>query len=61
VAHHGGEFLVRGGAATQLEGEGRARNVIIKWPDVKVKNYASGRFLRLQCLALVFISVRLVG
>merc|ERR1712216_786151 len=35
VAHHGGEFLVRGGAATQLEGQGRARHVIIKWPDVK--------------------------
>ena len=33
VAEHGGEFLVRGGAAVQLEGEGRQRNVIIKWPD----------------------------
>ena len=33
VADHGGEFLVRGGAATQLEGHGRERNVVIRWPD----------------------------
>ena len=31
----GGEILVRGGEAFQLEGEGRKRNVIIKWPDMK--------------------------
>lgn len=31
VAAHGGTFLARGGDATQLEGEGRARNVIIQW------------------------------
>lgn len=34
VAAHGGKFLARGGAVTHLEGEGRARNVIIEWPDV---------------------------
>ena len=33
MAKYGGKFLARGGAATQLEGEGRARNVIIEWPD----------------------------
>merc|ERR1712032_436152 len=35
VAEFGGEFLARGGATTQLEGEGRERNVIIKWPDTE--------------------------
>ena len=30
-----GEILVRGGEAFQMEGEGRKRNVIIKWPDMK--------------------------
>merc|ERR1711939_357864 len=34
VEKYGGKFLARGGPATQLEGEGRARNVIIEWPDV---------------------------
>ncbi len=31
----GGEILVRGGDAFQLEGEGRKRNVVIRWPDMK--------------------------
>jgi len=35
VAKFGGKFLARGGEYTQLEGEGRARNVIIEWPDKK--------------------------
>ena len=34
VTKYGGEFLVRGGAAEQMEGEGRARNVVIRWPDM---------------------------
>ena len=35
IKKFGGEILVRGGEAFQLEGEGRKRNVIIKWPDMK--------------------------
>ncbi|MEO0914790.1 MAG: DUF1330 domain-containing protein [Pseudomonadota bacterium] len=35
VQQYGGEFLARGGEAVQMEGEGRARNVIVKWPDLK--------------------------
>ncbi len=30
---HGGRFLVKGGAMTQLEGEGPARHVVIEFPD----------------------------
>lgn len=33
VAKFGGEFLARGGECLQMEGEGRARNVIIKFAD----------------------------
>ncbi len=33
VAKFGGEFLVRGGDALQMEGQGRARNVIIRFAD----------------------------
>lgn len=35
IEKFGGEILVRGGEAFHLEGEGRNRNVIIKWPDMK--------------------------
>ena len=35
IKKFGGEILVRGGEAFQLEGEGRKRNVIIKWPNMK--------------------------
>jgi uncharacterized protein (DUF1330 family) len=31
----GGTFLAKGGAAEQLEGKGRSRNVIIQFPDVE--------------------------
>ncbi|KAJ1453243.1 hypothetical protein M885DRAFT_619310 [Pelagophyceae sp. CCMP2097] len=30
----GGEFLVRGGEATSKEGAARARNVVVRWPDM---------------------------
>lgn len=32
---YGARFLARGGAATPLEGVGRARNVIIEFPSVQ--------------------------
>ena len=35
VSKYGGEFLVRGGTAEQKEGEGRARNVVIRWKDME--------------------------
>ena len=35
IQKFGGQILVRGGEAFQMEGEGRKRNVIIKWPDMK--------------------------
>ncbi|WP_421363236.1 DUF1330 domain-containing protein [Agrobacterium rosae] len=31
----GANFLARGGAVTQLEGQGRARNVVIEFPSVQ--------------------------
>ena len=33
VAKYGGEFLARGGECLQMEGTGRARNVIIRFAD----------------------------
>ena len=33
VAKYGAEFLARGGECLQMEGKGRARNVIIKFKD----------------------------
>ena len=35
IQKFGGEILVRGGESFQMEGEGRKRNVVIKWPDMK--------------------------
>lgn len=34
VAKYGGEFLARGGECVQMEGQGRARNVIIRFADM---------------------------
>jgi uncharacterized protein (DUF1330 family) len=34
VAKYGGVFLARGGETLVMEGLGRARNVIIQWPDM---------------------------
>jgi len=35
VVKYGGEFLARGGECAQMEGKGRARNVIIRFADMK--------------------------
>ena len=35
VAKFGGEFLARGGACFHMEGEGRSRNVIVKFKDME--------------------------
>lgn len=34
VEKFGGKFLARGGETVVREGQGRARNVIIEWPDM---------------------------
>lgn len=34
IAAHGGRFLARNGAYKQLEGVGRARNILIEFPDL---------------------------
>ncbi len=35
VAKYGGTFLARGGECVQMEGKGRARNVIIRFGDME--------------------------
>jgi uncharacterized protein (DUF1330 family) len=35
IAEHGGVFLARAGRAVQLEGQGRARNVVARFPSVE--------------------------
>ena len=35
VEQYGGEFLARGGEAVQMEGEGRSRNVLIRFVDIE--------------------------
>ncbi len=43
VAKYGGEFLARGGVCVQMEGQGRARNVIIRFPDMETaKSFYNG-------------------
>ncbi len=34
IAAHGGVFLARGGRFVQLEGKGRARNVVARFPSL---------------------------
>lgn len=34
IKAYGGEFLARGGATRPLEGKARARNVLIRFPDL---------------------------
>ena len=35
IAAHGGVFLARGGRCVQLEGSGRARNVVARFPSLE--------------------------
>ncbi len=46
VAKYGGEFLARGGDCVQMEGKGRARNVIIRFQDMTTAKafYASPEY-----------------
>lgn len=34
IPDHGGTFIARGGRVEQLEGQGRARNVVARFPSV---------------------------
>ncbi|WP_306114073.1 MULTISPECIES: DUF1330 domain-containing protein [unclassified Roseovarius] len=34
IPDHGGEFIARGGRVEQMEGQGRARNVVARFPSV---------------------------
>jgi len=58
IAAHGGVFLARGGAYRQMEGTGRARNVVIRFPSLAaaVACYESPRYRE----ALVFAGVSAV-
>jgi len=46
IEAHGGVFLARGGNRVQLEGSGRARNVVIRFPSLEVAEacYNSPRY-----------------
>lgn len=46
VAKYGGTFLARGGECVQMEGKGRARNVIIQFSDMETakKFYHSAEY-----------------
>ncbi|MBD0864316.1 MAG: DUF1330 domain-containing protein [Rhodobacteraceae bacterium] len=35
IPDHGGVFIARGGRVEQVEGRGRARNVVARFPDIK--------------------------
>ncbi|MFQ6552142.1 DUF1330 domain-containing protein [Aestuariibius insulae] len=35
IPDHGGTFIARGGRVEQLEGQGRARNVVARFPSVE--------------------------
>lgn len=53
VAKFGGTFLARGGECVQMEGKGRARNVIIRFGDMETakKFYHSEEYQKL-CLTV---------
>ena len=35
IPEHGGTFIARGGRVEQVEGQGRSRNVVARFPDVE--------------------------
>lgn len=58
IPAHGGVFLARGGAYRQMEGTGRARNVVVRFPSLAaaVACYESARYRE----ALAFAGVSAV-
>ena len=66
IARHGGRFLVRGGAAQRLEGEGEppSRQVLLEFPDMahlqafyKDPDYAPLIALRQRASTLTLIAI----
>lgn len=55
IAAHGGQFLARGGAHRQMEGQDRARNVVIRFPSLAaaVACYGSPRYTEALAFAAV--------
>lgn len=62
AAEFGGRFLVRGGRCEQLEGEGRARQVVLEFPSYEAARdfYFSERYQALLTLALASAERELV-
>ena len=63
-AKYGAKFLVRGGRCEGVEGETRARNVVIEWPDYETAKaayespeYQQAAALRRQCADTDFLIV----
>ena len=54
AASFGGRFLVRAGRCVQVEGEGRARNIVIEFPDFDTARafYASDTYQEILPTAL---------
>jgi uncharacterized protein (DUF1330 family) len=64
IKHFGGRVLVRGGACRRLEGEGRARNVVIEFDSLEQaeryyhsSEYAQARAARIGAGIADFIAV----
>ncbi|MYZ49150.1 DUF1330 domain-containing protein [Propylenella binzhouense] len=53
-ARHGGKFLARGGRCRAMEGQGRARNVVIEFPsyDAAVACYEDAVYQRARSFRL---------
>jgi uncharacterized protein (DUF1330 family) len=64
IAQYGGRVLVRGGACTVLEGEGRTRNVVIEFASCELAEryyhspeYAAARAVRNGAAVADFVAV----
>jgi uncharacterized protein (DUF1330 family) len=64
IAQYGGRVLVRGGACTVLEGEGRTRNVVIEFASRELAEryyhspeYAAARAVRSGAAVADFVAV----